>query len=283
MNKLLSFAAVSALSVLSVTPALAEKGATPVPADSRIRTVTYAERDVVRLNGHYGFTTSIEFAPNETIETVSIGDSAAWQVVKPAQPNLLFVKPIEPNADTNMTVVTDKRLYTFVLYAAQAQSHRSPGLTFHVKFNYPNDASETIAYQASAADLLAAQPVAGLANASTTPEDFNFDYTYAGTERLRPLRAFDDGKFTYFSFPAVETTPAVFLVNPDGTEQIVNFQQKGQYLVVERIARQFTLRDGEAATCIFNMAFPTIQYDGAAPVRLTKENAGTERIARVAD
>ena len=55
------------------------------------------------------------------------------------------------------------------------------------------------------------------------------------------------------------------MVNADGSEAIVNYQQQGQYLVVERLARQFTLRDGPEATCIFNESFPETIYDEAAP------------------
>ena len=252
------------VSMLTATPVMAERSARPGPVDHRVRSVVYAERDVVKLNGHYGFTTNIEFGENETIETVSIGDSSAWQVVKPGQPNLLFVKPIEHKGDTNMTVVTDRRIYNFMLFARSTQSHRSRALTFHIKFVYPNDEKGAVVYQNSQAG-----PYANVTGSKIPPENWNFAYGYSGSRTLRPERAFDDGRFTYFAFSDLGATPAIFAVDENGKESLVNYTKRGRYLVVERLARQFTLRDGKIATCIYNRNFRTPQFDGGAPVRLS--------------
>ena len=75
-------------------------------------------------------------------------------------------------------------------------------------------------------------------------------------KRLRPTKAFDDGVFTYLSFPKFEKMPAVFEVQEDGSESLVNYNVKGKYLVVSSIGKQFTLRDGNTATCIFNDTYP---------------------------
>ena len=261
MNLLKSAAAALAITTFLGPVAFAEREVVAGPMDHRIKTVNYAERDVVAIHGHYGFSTTIEFAVNETVLTVSIGDSEAWQVVKPKQPNLLFIKPIEPEAATNMSVVTDKRIYVFMLEAHRARSKAPHDMTFHVKFRYPSDASAMMAYQARERERLEKS----IGSAAKSPDEWNFDYTYSGVERLRPTRTFDDGKFTYFSFSDFENVPAIFMVNADGSEAIVNYQQQGQYLVVERLARQFTLRDGPEATCIFNESFPATIYDEAAP------------------
>ncbi len=278
----MSFARIAIIMVLSVgmaLPALAEKPARPGSADARIRTVNYAARDVVRVNGHYGFTTAIEFADHETIQTVSIGDSEAWQVVKPDQPNFLFIKPLETNADTNLTVITDKRLYTFILYAKAAEHHNSPGLTFHVRFTYPEEETQVFLFERQQQlDREAAQQIERerlaqtIASTNTvSPDDWNFSYAYDGSESLRPTRVFDDGQFTYFSFPESVEVPAIFLVNENREESLINFQRKGKYIVVERLGKQFTLRAGDTATCIFNQDFPDEVYDSGSPVRLAKK------------
>ncbi len=41
---------------------------------------------------------------------------------------------------------------------------------------------------------------------------------------------------------------------------------QGKYLVVESLGRQFTLRDGDTTTCIFNDSYPDIEAD---PLELT--------------
>ncbi len=50
--------------------------------------------------------------------------------------------------------------------------------------------------------------------------------------------------------------PSVYTVGPDGTETIVNTRREGQYLVVERTASLFTLRNGNAHLCVQNNANP---------------------------
>lgn len=111
--KTLLIAAIS-IAVLAAGPAYAGKDPRPGSADSRIKTFTYHETEVYQLKGHYGFSTVIEFSPRERIETVSMGDSEAWQVLPTkSRPNILLIKPLEENAQTNMTVMTTKRIYTF--------------------------------------------------------------------------------------------------------------------------------------------------------------------------
>lgn len=257
-------------------PALAERETQAGPQDHRIRMVNFAEHDVVAIHGHYGFSTTIEFAPNETITTVSVGDSEAWQVVKPNLPNLLFVKPILREAYTNMSVITDRRIYVFSLEGHAARSRDPDDLTFHIRFRYPDDVAAGLAFQEQEAARLERTILASSGPAS--PEDWNFNYTFSGADRLRPLRTFDDGQFTYFSFPEQLPTPAIFMVNSDRTESIVNYQQRGPYIVVERLATQFTLRDGADAVCIFNEGFPDPEYDQLSPLSIAERDTITKAV-----
>ena len=276
-RKLIATAALAAL--LGPTAALAAQPTRPGPEDPRVRSVVYKARDVTQIYGHYGFTTSIKFSDTETIETISIGDSEAWQVVKPDQPNLVFVKPLEANGDTNMTVVTDKRIYNFMLFGRQAMSYQGRDLTFAVEFQYPDEVAATLAYQA---DQLARTQIAEadrkaelmVSQNAVAPEAWNFSYSYDGSEAIRPQRVFDDGKFTYFRFPNVTDTPAIFTVDASGNEALVNYNVKGDYIVVEELASQFTLRDGELATCIFNAALPSGQFDSLSPQRAERKRGG---------
>ncbi|MGH6781007.1 MAG: TrbG/VirB9 family P-type conjugative transfer protein, partial [Sphingomonadaceae bacterium] len=62
-----------------------------------------------------GYHVTIEFGSDERIENVAVGDSGAWQVTANRRGDFLFVKPIQAGVTTNMTVVTDVRLYAFEL------------------------------------------------------------------------------------------------------------------------------------------------------------------------
>ena len=255
------------------SPVLAAEKPKESPADPRIKSVVYRERDVVTIKGHYGYSTTIEFADNEVVETASIGDSVAWQVIKPeSRANMLFIKPLEANANTNMTVVTNLRIYSFELSADKAPSRQDKNLAFRIRFTYPNVDAQGLAGIGGDGSSSA-----GLLTQGKNPDEWNFDYSFSGSRSLRPLRAFDDGKFTYLQFSKRETTPAIFLVDEKGNESLVNFTRKGKYIVVARLGRQFTLRDGkDTVACVYNDAFPNAESETAASDN-TKDRSLKER------
>ncbi len=241
------------------SPALAERVARPGTADARIKSYTYHENDVYYLKGHYGFTMVIEFSPKEKVDSISIGDSEAWQVIPGSRKNLIYIKPLEQNAETNMTVLTSKRIYTFELTADRASTPKSRDLTFRVKFRYPEEETLELAnFGGKPAGKY--NPLEG-----TDVSAWNFDYSYAGDRSLRPKRVFDDGTFTYFEFRSPSSTPAIFLVDDQGNESLVNFNVEGSYIIVNSTGRQFTLRDGDITTCIFNDGYPREKGKQANP------------------
>lgn len=237
-------------------PALAEKSPRPGPVDARIRTVVYSPRDVIEVKGHYGYQTLIEFSRDEQILNIALGDSMAWYAKPNEMGNLLFVKPIEDNATTNMTVITDKRTYHFELNAKTAKSSHAKDMAFHIQFKYPENGS---GFMERSINVV---PEKG----GTAPSDWNFDYEFAGDTRQVPKRAFDDGDFTYFEFDKSVEIPALFKVAPDGSESLINYRIEGRYVVVQRTAAEFTLRNGKLVTCIFNRAHQsTTNLDAGSP------------------
>jgi len=252
-----------ALSLIFLLPvsAIAEKLPQPGPTDSRIRTVVYNPRDVIRITGHYGYQTLVQFANYEEIKNISIGDSLAWQVVRPKeQHNLLFVKPIENNAQTNLTVVTilpsqtgngtiEQRIYNFALEARKTTSANDPNQAWTIQFEAAQAATQR--------NAVIGRP--GIGN-NGDPTGWNFNYTFAGDKAQVPVKVFDNGEFTYFQFDKDTDTPAIFLVAKDRSESLVNSVRQGDYLVVHRRGRQFTLRNGNLVTCIFNA-----ELDQASP------------------
>ncbi len=70
---------------------------------------------------------------------------------------------------------------------------------------------------------------------------------------------FDDGKKTFFKFGR-GTVPAIFAVQSDFSETLRNFRKEGEYIVVDGVATQYTLRDGNQWTCIFNLRKRTLQH-----------------------
>lgn len=68
------------------------------------------------------------------------------------------------------------------------------------------------------------------------------------------MHIFDDGQFTYMQLQAWQPVPAIFAVdNVAGKESVVNYRRDGQYLVVQQVVPQFTLREGKYhVTSVFN-------------------------------
>lgn len=189
--------------------------------DPRVRTVPYVPGAVTALTGHYGYQMLISLAEGERIENISIGDSVAWLVTPNKAANGLFLKPVEPDAATNMTVQTNVRTYLFELTARRAtRGGATPGMTYQLAFRYP----------AAVTPAPAALPVRHRA------------YRMSGAARLRPDDLFDDGRATWFHWPAGAQVPAIFA--RDGKhEALVEHRVKDGYVVIDRLG-EFSLRDG---------------------------------------
>lgn len=223
--------------------------------DPRIKTVIYSDKDVYVVHSHYGYGTHIRFSPDEHIVHITIGDSIAWQVTPEA--NNLFLKPMEDNADTNLIVLTNKRVYNFELHAQEAENASDPTLTFQVSFVYPEEALAERLAKLKKMQRHKQQEV--IPDNNNSAMNWNFDYVKKGSEDIAPIRVFNDEKFTYFQFAENIETPAIFQVAKDKSESLINFHVRGKYIVVERVAEQFILRHGNQATCIFNKGYQAIQ------------------------
>lgn len=230
MNLLRTFIVATALACVANNAA-----AQDAARDPRLRVLPYSADQVIALQGHLNYQMMIEFEPNERIENVSIGDSLAWQVTPNQAATLLFLKPIEAGAATNMTVVTNRRRYAFALRASEARGPDDPRLIYSVRFTYPSEPTPS---------------------AEAAPA-FNFSYDVSGAAALAPVRVFDDGRFTYFELRANAETPAIFALNTEGEEEVVNSQVRGAYTVVDQITATFVLRRGHERALVRNESMPT--------------------------
>ncbi|MDF2965664.1 MAG: Type secretion system protein VirB9 [Rickettsiaceae bacterium] len=108
----------------------------PITVDNRIKTYVYNPNEIYLLVLHFGFQSHIEFAKGEEIETLSLGDTYAWKLTPLG--NRLFIKPMEKNIRTNMTIITNKRTYQFDLVAKELEEEDDErDLVYLVRFFYP--------------------------------------------------------------------------------------------------------------------------------------------------
>lgn len=230
MKKILINSAV-VLSSLIAGVAIAASHPHRIAADSHIKVVQYDPNNVVLLNGQYGYQTQITFAPNESVQNVSLGDSMAWQAVPVA--NHLFIKPIAASK-TNMTVLTNTNSYNFQLDSQQQDG--TP--TYKLQFVYPQGGFNASGQENAVAML--------------DPDKLNWKYSYTGDASLAPVSVFDNSQFTFFKFKDNSRMPSVFIVDQNRNETLINYHMQGEYLVVNSVAKQFSLRDGESVTTVYN-------------------------------
>jgi type IV secretion system protein VirB9 len=234
------FAVTTALALAS--PALAE--------DARLVSRLYNPNEVVRINGQTGVQASIAFAEDEHIENVAIGDSASWQVTPNRRTNILFVKPLNARAHTNMTVVTDRHTYYFDLVAG-AGAHP----LYVLRFTYPEPSATTPGSSAASAQLTAteSQVIADpAASAPVDPASLNFAWQTRGKARLFPARIYDDGSSTYVSWPVGSPIPAILIDDGRGNEGPVNFAVRGDVIIVDGVPSIIKLRSGKDLATLEN-------------------------------
>ena len=239
--------------------ALALSLAAPLAAqDNRLQTLVFNENAVVRIDGKVKVQTTIKFAPDEVIENVAIGDSMAWQVQPNKAQTILFVKPLELDARTNMTVVTDKRTYLFDLVASPRNS-----ALYVLQFRYPEleKAAEearlaAVAEAEAQAARALADPVAVAATADPyavgDPAQLNFAWASAGATGLLPSRAYDNGDAVFLTWPQGVAIPAILVTNDEGDEGPVNFTVRGETVVVDGVPARIILRSGRDTATLTN-------------------------------
>lgn len=213
--------------------------------EKKFRSYLYNPNEVYRYIGHYTYQGFIEFEQGETIGTISMGNPSLW--LFESLGNRLFLKPVgEDGSETNMTVITSKKVYHFELMAREAKGIADKNLIFVVKFVYPDEKEKNIVEFAKT-------------SASDEPDlrdlsRFNFNYQYTGEKNIAPSKVFDNGQFTYFQFSSKNAEiPAIFIVDADGFESLVNYRVTSDYIVVERVGAQFTLRNGSEIVCVYNI------------------------------
>lgn len=207
---------------LAAMPAHAQVRPQPGSGDPRIQSVMYDADQVVELQVPTGYELTVEFAPDERIENVAVGDSGAWQVTPNKRGDRLFLKPLQ-GATTNMTVVTDARTYLFELGPGSVGS-----APYIVRFRYPPP-----------------PPPAEAGPAPVAPGR----YKLAGSNDIRPDAISDDGSKTSIMWRDSQTLPAVFVIDRDGKETLADGAMRDGRYVLDSVNDKLVFRlDKKMAT-----------------------------------
>lgn len=246
--------------ILAPILALAELTPQKGPYDPRVRIVDYNPMNVVKLSTFYGVSTHVQFAEGETIKDVAVGDDQAWKVVP--RGNHLFIKPQATRADTNITVVTDRRTYQFALVVQPRSIKNSstawanPDLIFSLTFRYPDEDAAKLAANIKKEALKTRLGEVKSKLSDSKKAGQNFDYWVAGSEEISPTAARDDGRFIFLTFSNNRDMPAVYSVDAEGNEALINTNViNGKTIVVQRLVAHLILRKGNAVASVINKSF----------------------------
>ena len=249
------------LAVALLLPLLSNAEITPLKGsfDPRVRIVDYNPQNVIKLSTFFGVSTHVQFADGETIRDVAVGDDQAWNI-KPRGSHL-FIKPQATHADTNVTVVTDKRTYQFALIVQprprrDSSAWSDPNLIFSLTFRYPDEEAARVAAESrkNAVKDRLGEIKGKLSDANK--EGQNFDYWVAGSEEISPTAARDDGRFIYLTFSNNRDMPAVYSVDTTGNEALINTNViEGNTIVIQRLVPSLMLRKGTAVASVINKSF----------------------------
>jgi type IV secretion system protein VirB9 len=197
---------------------------------------------VYHLSTAPGRVSDIVLQPGENLIAVAAGDTARWVIGDtvsgsgPSRRTHILVKPAAPGLGTNLVITTDRRVYHLELKSgAKAMTG--------IAWTYPRD--QLLALQREEAARSAVEPVA----TPVAVERLNFNYAITGDlPRWRPVRAFDDGRQVFIEFPASigsMEAPPLFMIDPSGQPELVNYRMRGRYYVVDRLFGVAELRLGQ--------------------------------------
>lgn len=280
MSRRLVLAAAAALALGGASAANAVEAPRAGREDARMRWVDYDPSQVYRVVGAFRTATQILFGADETILHVAVGDTVSWDVA--AEKNILFIKPKERQAATNLIVTTARgdqtRNYTFELVTAR----RDAGVAYYqLRFRYPEDDRARATAALSAAQQALEQKIAALKLEHGVVEGArNYSYTVQGASDLQPSEVSDNGRFTLLRFPANQAVPAIYAVTADGTESLVPFDVRGEFVVVHSVERMLRLRRGRTVLCIYNEAYQPYGVNlgtGTASPDIDRTNKGESR------
>ncbi len=191
---------------------------------------------------------NIELQPGEIVNDVHAGDNARWKITPATMGSganattVIVVKPTDAGLVTNLSVATDRRLYSIKL--ASTQREWIPVLSF----DYPDDVErQWAAYR----EQHAKQVYNNTMPTGQNLANLDFGFRIGGdSPSWKPVRVYTDGSKTYIQFPSSSfngEAPALVAKGNDGglfskaSEKLVNYRPIGDRYVVDKVLDRASL------------------------------------------
>lgn len=197
--------------------------------------------------------TDIQLEPGEVLTSEPVGgDVVRWILARTKSKvdgldqEHVYVKPTRPGLKTTLSINTNVRTYHIELTSYE-QTYMPA-----VSWNYEQYNMKQLRIESDAA-------VETKVNLSALNFRYNVEVKKGSRPAWLPVKVFDDGRKTFIQFPEemlVRESPVLFVLGQGGDIQLVNFRQKNDYYIVDRLFEQAELRAGE---------------DGKNIIRITKK------------
>jgi type IV secretion system protein VirB9 len=224
----------------------------PVAIDSRIKTFIYSENEIYNLKFRIGYQSIIEFSLDEAIETISLGDPYPWKLTP--LDRRLFMKPVEPGVKTNMTVITNKRIYLFEIESDISSNIDNIDVIHVARFFYPTysyDKIEDKNYTPSSSRV----GEISKEKKSSGNSDINTNYTFTGkVNSSTPIEIFDDKKRTYLRFKQGSdySKIKVFILKTKTQRIPIRYKKTGDFIILDSVYSKLLIEYNGSKTEIFN-------------------------------
>lgn len=220
----------------------------------------FSENALYRLYAAPQEVSDVALQPGETLSAISAGDTVRWAVGDTSSGNgqdkrvHVLVKPFAANLKTNLVILTNRRTYHLELQstdhvsmAAMSWSYADGGLISDKATNAPASVEPAV-------------------DSGIALDDLHFCYAISGDNPpWKPIRAFDDGHKVYIEFPEridQGEAPPLFVVGPDGKNELVNYRVRGNYYVVDRLFGAAELRLGQDKQQVVRISRTDGQHHG---------------------
>ena len=223
--------------------------------NNRVERILYTENKVVQIGGIINQPFLIEFKDDEPIDDVAGGAISGWEVHKKGY--RLFIRALAQAKPATLLVTARNHTYVFDLLPRKATPENFERRRSKVIFDYPHPAATALATSLAA-------PLAPIPPANQYHNDHYSMQVVSETVDIRPREVYDDGRFTWFKFPANQEIPAIYRSVPKTREEVlVNSHREGDYIVLHATAPLWNLRLAESVVGVFNESYDA---DGVAPV-----------------
>ena len=219
--------------------------------DPRIQKTQYNPEDVIKVMVKKGTVSLVQFAEDEKVDAIGLGDPDAWKVS--VKDNSVFFRPIvEDSPDTNVAVMTNKRNYSLYLMSTKGTP------TYVLRFDYPKP----------------------LKNPLFTPPDkkipcadggtINGKYLMRGAMDIAPYQIWDDGQFVCMRWSGAKDLPVAYRKNADGEEVLVNTHMENNTMVIHELSKDYVLRLGKQVL--------DVRTDSAVPRSFNYKGTSTKHV-----